>query len=341
MGLCGLVWAAGTRSGTLVNEQQHLSFFARQVPLVRPDLYAVMDRGSSATRTSAPRTDAALSGSQPPAVENWPKPRTDGTLNDVPFYIRRSNPYLQSRHRLHHGTLSQCAASLFTWHNESVNIWSHLVPAFLFIHLLVQVWYDPMKRDESHIVFACYLGSCCLLCSFSSVYHLFSCHSERVHDIVVRLDFLGIIFVIASSFAMSLFFGFHCAPHYRNLYLSITLVLDMAMLAISFFRIDPLNRRLVFLTAVLFAVAPLSHLVYLFGFSHSVFRHVLVVLLIYSAAFSFYALRFPEKYFPKRFDLFGSSHQIWHMLLNVAFLYFYFGMESVHYGLHYQDCALQ
>ncbi len=224
-------------------------------------------------------------------------------------------------------------------HNESVNIWSHLIPAVLFVHLSFSVWNDPHKGDEDHVVFAAYLASCCLLCSFSAIYHLFSCHSERVHDVVVRLDFVGIIFVIASSFAMSLFYGFHCHAAYRNLYLAVTLLLDFSLLALSFFRIEPYKRRLIFVAAVLFAVVPLAHLVALFGFSHVVFRHVMAVLLLYAAAFAFYALRFPEAYFPKRFDLLGASHQIWHLLLNVAFLYFYLAMETVHYGLSYQDCS--
>jgi adiponectin receptor len=180
-----------------------------------------------------------------------------------------------------------------------------------------------------------------LLCSFSAIYHLFSCHSERVHDVVVRLDFVGIVFVIASSFAMSLFYGFHCHTHYRNFYLAVTLLLDFSLLGLSFFRIEQYKRRLIFVAAVVFAVVPLGHLVLLFGFSHIVFRHVMVVLLLYAAAFAFYVLRFPEKYFPKRFDLFGASHQIWHLLLNVAFLYFYLAMETVHYGLAYQDCVIQ
>jgi adiponectin receptor len=267
-------------------------------------------------------------------------PRTDGTLKDMPHYIRRSNPHLHSGHRVHHSTLRQCVASLFTIHNESVNVWSHLIPVFLFVHLTYSVWHDPRKHDGSHVVFAAYLASCCLLCSFSSVYHLFSCHSERVHDVVVRLDFIGIIFVIASSFAMALFYGFHCYPVYRNLYLIVTLVLDFSLLALSFARIEPYKRRLIFVAAVVFAVVPLSHLAVLFGLNHAVLRHVFVLLLLYGAAFAFYALRFPEKYFPNRFDLFGASHQIWHLLLDIAFLYFYLAMETVHYGLSYQNCAL-
>ncbi len=59
-------------------------------------------------------------------------PRTDGELSEMPFYIRRSNPFLQSRHRVNHMTLRHCLTSLFTLHNESVNIWRFFFFFFFF-----------------------------------------------------------------------------------------------------------------------------------------------------------------------------------------------------------------
>lgn len=35
--------------------------------------------------------------------------------------------------------------------------------------------------------------------------------------------------------------------------------------------------------------------------------------LVYIGGALIYAFRFPERYFPKRFDLLGSSHQIFHV----------------------------
>ncbi len=120
--------------------------------------------------------------------------------------------------------------------------------------------------------------------------------------------------------------------------MTVTVLLDFSMLAFSFLRIEPAKRRFLFVAAVLFSIVPLSHLVYLYGVNHIVFRTVCVVLVLYSFAFGFYASRFPEKYFPRRFDVFGSSHQIWHLLLDVAFVYFYVAMESVHMQIKYIEC---
>ena len=266
--------------------------------------------------------------------------RVDATLAEVPFYIRRSTPHLHTAHRLNHDTFWRCVRSLWSLHNETINVWSHLIPVFLFLHLLSRVIADPRKGEAEHIVFACYLGSCCLLCSFSSVYHLFNCHSERIHDIVVRLDYAGILFVVASSFAMSLFYGFRCLPLLRNLYLFSALLLDAVLLVLSLRHMPLAARRRLFLGAVLFAAVPLSHLALLYGLDHALLRRVMTVLALYALAFSFYASRFPERWWPGRFDLLGSSHQIWHLILNAAFLYFYFAMEATHDAMLFEPCPM-
>jgi len=53
---------------------------------------------------------------------------------------------------VNHNTYSSLTSSLFTWHNESVNIWSHLFGVFLFAALCVVliVWYEPRQLAFGH-----------------------------------------------------------------------------------------------------------------------------------------------------------------------------------------------
>jgi hypothetical protein len=46
------------------------------------------------------------------------------------------HPFIFHGYRIHH-TLKDCILSIFSFHNESLNIWTHLVPfiAFLFIFI--------------------------------------------------------------------------------------------------------------------------------------------------------------------------------------------------------------
>ena len=58
--------------------------------------------------------------------------------------------------------------------------------------------------------------------------------------------------------------------------------------------------------------------------------------IILSAA-ALYTLRFPECYFPGSFDIWFSSHQIWHVLIFVAAFYHYLGVLNMHKFWHEYD----
>lgn len=261
-------------------------------------------------------------------------PRVDGTIEEVPEYVRRSNPYLCTHHRLHHNKLSDAIGSLFTLHNETLNIWLHIIPIGLFLHLIYSVYNDPNKASQDHIMFACYLGSCCVLFACSSLYHLFYCVSQQVHDWTLALDFLGIIFVIGSSFLIALHYGFYCVPHTRQVYTTITLFINGCLIVTPFLRIPLYTRKLLYVATVSWAILPIGHLLILYS-HHPLLKHVAVIVALYFGAFVIYNAKFPERFFPRSFDLVGASHQIWHAMLDVAFIYFYFAMESVHYEVSY------
>ena len=47
------------------------------------------------------------------------------------------NPYLLRGYRINHDTCGKTCKSLFTCHNESVNVWSHIAGVIIFIFLFV------------------------------------------------------------------------------------------------------------------------------------------------------------------------------------------------------------
>jgi predicted membrane channel-forming protein YqfA (hemolysin III family) len=48
----------------------------------------------------------------------------------------------------------------------------------------------------------------------------------------------------------------------------------------------------------------------------------------YMVGFFFYATQFPEKRWPGRFDLLGSSHQIWHVFVFIGAFLFYVAVRE-------------
>ncbi|KAH0388024.1 hypothetical protein KCU92_g1162, partial [Aureobasidium melanogenum] len=82
----------------------------------------------------------------------------------------------------------------------------------------------------------------------------------------------------------------------------------------------------------LFAVVFVMHGFYLYGFTIQRRRLALewmaLMALLNLLGAAFYALRFPEAWFPYRFDFLGASHQIFHVLVLAAGLVHYKGLAS-------------
>ena len=51
----------------------------------------------------------------------------------------RDNEYLRTGYRIFFHTYDVCAKSLFMMHNETVNVWSHLIGSLIFIGMIFYV----------------------------------------------------------------------------------------------------------------------------------------------------------------------------------------------------------
>jgi hypothetical protein len=59
-----------------------------------------------------------------------------GQKEEAPDFLQ-DNEYIKSGYRIEHNSCCLAAKSLFTCHNESVNVWSHLIGALLFTVFLI------------------------------------------------------------------------------------------------------------------------------------------------------------------------------------------------------------
>jgi adiponectin receptor len=58
--------------------------------------------------------------------------------------------------------------------------------------------------------------------------------------------------------------------------------------------------------------------------------YLLLVALCYVVGAVLYLTRFPEKYFPGKFDFVFSSHQLWHLLVFAAAVIHYHGLVRLY-----------
>lgn len=146
-------------------------------------------------------------------------------IKDLPAWCD-PNPFILSGYRPESGSWR---ASLTSWtypHNETGNIYSHLLPAILLALVLGQgslfeylrMRHGDALSDVDVLVLGVQLlsGIACLLTS--TLYHTCLNHSECVARRWLQMDYIGIITLILGNFVSGLHFGFYCKPSLKYFY---------------------------------------------------------------------------------------------------------------------------
>lgn len=142
--------------------------------------------------------------------------------NDLPHW-QQDNHYIHSGYRPASYSFSKSFASLSYLHNESVNIYSHLIGAVLFsasaflLYSITKPRYDSATSSDI-LAFGCFFLGAALCLGMSATYHAISNHSPTVARFGNKLDYVGIVCLITGSFIPSVFYGFYCHPHLQEFY---------------------------------------------------------------------------------------------------------------------------
>jgi len=251
---------------------------------------------------------------------------------DCPQYLK-SNPYIRTGYRSDQ-SWRQCLRSVMSLHNETLNIWTHLLGFIFFLTILLWDFISPPVpsrvtwQDFSVIliIIGCY--QICMI--MSTVFHTFSSHSQDAHELCLMWDLLGIVASVTASFLCGIYYAFWCYPSLCSLYM-LTVVGFIACGAV--FR-DKMNkdehmtmRLTYFLSFVFYGFIPTFHWAIMNGFdSHEVkifLPRIVIFYLFLLLAFLFYIAKFPESVRPGTFDIYGSSHQWWHAFIWLGLAYWH------------------
>lgn len=136
--------------------------------------------------------------------------------DEIPQWLQ-DNHYIRSGYRPLSGSYWISFLSIGYLHNESVNIWTHLLGAILaalaavILHNSVRPRFHMATREDM-MVFGCYFGGAIACLGMSATYHTISNHSASVAKFGNRLDYIGIVFLIWGSFIPSIYYGFSTEP---------------------------------------------------------------------------------------------------------------------------------
>lgn len=70
------------------------------------------------------------------------------TRKEETYAYLADNAYIHTGYRLNY-TIEDCAKSIFQWHNETLNVWTHMIGSFIFIGLFVAL----LQWDPLHILY--------------------------------------------------------------------------------------------------------------------------------------------------------------------------------------------
>ena len=132
-------------------------------------------------------------------------------------YVRGTSLYLES------------FKSLGYWHNETINIYSHLLPSSISFWLILYyvnfqlAMYDNYLGVWEKLNFSQF-GLACTFCMFmSSVFHTLKSHSHKVSKFGNQLDYFGIVILITCSLISIILFAYYDEPLEKWIFVSLTL----------------------------------------------------------------------------------------------------------------------
>jgi predicted membrane channel-forming protein YqfA (hemolysin III family) len=238
-------------------------------------------------------------------------------------------PYILNGFRSIHQPWSYYWKSLFHKHNETINVWSHLIGILYMGHLLIY-YYSRLNFFENAHSWPFVVSLCTAILMFicSAFAHLLHSKSEPIHMTCFLIDFIG---VSLHGFGSGFLQIYYCAPQWyyekiQSHYVFILLILGILACFLNCFaqyyyqRPYPPMKRICqfFPCGVLwvFSITPLCIRLYSSNIllNPSLVCHLAQIILFVIGAILF-AFDIPQRFWPGTFDFIGQGHHLFHLCI--------------------------
>ena len=252
----------------------------------------------------------------------------------------RGNPFITHGYRQNY-SVRETLRSLFTIHNESANIWSHLIGWLLFFYFtLLSVWSllvseaDADLVHQTTVVIYCTGAMTLLACSTS--FHWLGCVSDEVYALTAKLDYTGIAVLILVSFFPFIYSFYYSSPKWGLFWCLNISILTVAAIFVSWSETfsRPGYQKLragLFVGVGLVGGFVLPHACYSLGVDQSwdVLWPLLLMGGLYIGGAALYAMHIPERFFPGKLNVIGHSHFLFHCCVVAAALVHYWNIHRL------------
>ena len=265
-------------------------------------------------------------------------------FESLPLWLR-DNEFLRNNHRPPMYSFRGCIKSMFRVHTETINIWTHFL-GFVFFAVVTlsiycfQDYFAQLFQEgvtisslpwQEQVALNCFFAGAMICLLFSSFFHTFSNHSEKVYYVFSRLDYSGIAILIMGSCVPAFYYCFYCKLVSQVVHISLITILGLACVTFSLWNQFSLPkyrflRFAVFVLLGLYGVVPTIQVWIQEGVTNDNYPALLglgVMAFLYLAGAWVYVLRIPERFVPGWFDVWASSHQLFHVCVVAAALVHY------------------
>ncbi len=330
---------------------------------------SVINRSHALKEKDIPATPVANGiKKEPISLSKLPlrKKLTNLAWKNLPFSAladwQKDNEFIHGSYRPAMFSFRGCFKSMFRLHNETWNIWTHLVGFVFFVVLVMGVYVfgdyitglfeegitiGDLPRNEQFML-CLFFGGAIVCMLFSTLFHTLHNHSKNVRLFFLRLDLSGIAILITGSSIPAYYYGFYCTWKAQYIYIGVLIVLGVGCLILSMW--SKFNspryrvvRYLVFVFFGLSGVIPSVHIYLRDGYALARRAYAMWGIIIMAATYigggALYAFRIPERFWPGKFDVWASSHQIFHVCVFTAALVHYNALlQMVKYRLDAGSC---
>lgn len=306
--------------------------------------------------------------------------------NEIPEW-QKDNHYILDGYVKETNSINACLHSLTYLHNESVNIYTHFIPGFLFpLSLLIvspilfffyyeyfsssssssssttlfpflpfldiplhdQNINDPQLLFTDRLFFSIFFIGFTSCLSLSACFHCLKSHSHKIMIFGNQLDYFGIVILIVSSMVGIIHYSLIDTIKFKYIFQFMIISLGLLCSYISLnskFRSSKWRpfRATMFVLFGLSGLIPISFGFFKFGLLETYNRAGLKFVLLEALGYIFgaflYAIRFPESLKPGFFDIWGHSHQLFHILVVISAYCHYKGLILA-YNYSYESTLL-
>lgn len=256
------------------------------------------------------------------------------TEHEVPSEFR--DPFITDGYRQPGCSFWSSFGTLFTFHNETINVWSHLIAAICFVAFCVSEFMQHSPLEDSFVwpLAAFALGISAMLL-MSSMAHLFNCMSTKARHICFFLDYAAISTYTFTAGQVFFFYSRPTNSEWLFLRSAPVFLCFSAMFSAgstylccasrhAWKKYKFLIRTMTFVVSWLFDTLPFHCRVMNCNDQEDcnspAYRYFLRQFLSFFFAALANAGKIPERLMPGRFNIFGQSHHFMHVLCAVGSL---------------------